>query len=111
VLRQNFRSLVESLEWKWRLSQRRHLLRPPEATLCRPANTDRQPIEQHFPRGERGQRQGGRFSEVDPGWLAADDTLIDDLEFGVTPTKSALRARDIRSAGTQTHQEKVVAYV
>jgi hypothetical protein len=47
-------------------------------------DTDRQPIEQHFPRGECGQREGGRFSEADPGGLAADDTLIDDLEFGVT---------------------------
>ncbi len=50
----------------------------------------RHALEQQFPGGERGQRQGGRFSEIQRGRLACDQAFIHPLVLRI-----AARAGDI----------------
>ena len=40
-------------------------------------------VEQHLPRGDRGQRQPRRFGKVETGRLAPDDPFIDGMEFRI----------------------------
>ena len=40
-------------------------------------------VEQHFPCGDRGERQRGRRREVERLRLAPDDALVDQMEFAV----------------------------
>ncbi len=44
---------------------------------------DRQPVEQHLPGGQGGERQGGGIGMAERGGLAPDDPLIDQLQLGV----------------------------
>ena len=53
-----------------------------------------QPVEQPFPGGERGQRQGGGFSEAEALRFVAGNTLVDEMQFGIG-------ARPVQIAGVE----------